>query len=119
MQRIRISQLKTEIEHTEKDMLKKACKKIKVSGSDIVGYEIIKKSVDARKKDHIQYIYTVDLLLPSNVKPFLKDKDCTVVVKKHYQAPESGADARPMKHRPVIVGSGPAEIGRASCRERV
>ncbi len=71
-------------------MLKKACKKIKVSGSDIVGYEIIKKSVDARKKDHIQYIYTVDLLLPSNVKPFLKDKDCTVVVKKHYQAPESG-----------------------------
>ena len=110
MQRIRISQLKTEIEHTEKDMLKKACKKIKVSGSDIVGYEIIKKSVDARKKDHIQYIYTVDLLLPSNVKPFLKDKDCTVVVKKHYQAPESGADARPMKHRPVIVGGGPAGL---------
>ena len=110
MQRIRISQLKTEIEHTEKDMLKKACKKIKVSGLDIAGYEILKKSVDARKKDHIQYIYTVDLLLPSNVKPFLKDKDCNVAVKKQYHAPESGADARLMKYRPVIVGSGPAGL---------
>lgn len=110
IQRIRVSQLKVAVEHTTKDVIRKACKKIKVSERDISDYEIIKKSIDARKKEQIQYIYTIDLLLPSGAKVFLKDKDCAVVTKKEYQQPVSAEDAPNMKRRPVVVGSGPAGL---------
>lgn len=107
-QRIRISQLKITLCHSECDVVKKACKKLRIKPKDVTEYEIIKKSVDARKKEQIQYIYTIDLLVPAHIKVFLKDKDCMAVQKKTYQFPAQGE--RTLIHRPVIIGTGPAGL---------
>ena len=107
-QRIRVSQLKIALCHSESDVVKKACKKIRIKPSEATAYEIIKKSVDARKKEQIQYIYTIDLLVPAHTKVFLKDKDCMTVQKKEYQFPAPGE--KELLHRPVIIGTGPAGL---------
>lgn len=106
--RVRINQIKVPLKHTKEDVVQKAIKKIKVKSSDVVTYEIMKKSIDARKKDQLQYIYSVDLLLKNQQKLKVKDNDVTIVEKTEYQIPVSGNTR--LSHRPVVIGAGPAGL---------
>ena len=58
---IRISQIKLDIEHTEKDVINKAAKLLRVPVSSIKEFNIYKKSIDARK-DSIKYVYTSEVI---------------------------------------------------------
>ena len=60
---IRINQIKLNIHHTKDDILKETARLLKVNIKDIKKYEIIKQSIDARHKDSISYIYSVDVAL--------------------------------------------------------
>ena len=53
---IRISQLKLEVPHNEKQFVSKIAKQLRISESEILSYEIQKLSIDARKKPQIYYI---------------------------------------------------------------
>ena len=106
--RVRISQIKVPLKHQIDDVITKACKKIRISISDIAEYEIVKKSVDARKKEQLQYIYSLDLVLKNYFKLKVKDKDVTVVEKVVYQFPTSGTT--PLHKSPVVIGAGPAGL---------
>lgn len=105
---IRISQVKVSLNHSKQDVMEKACKKAKLNINDVKEYEIVKKSIDARKKDQLQYIYSVDLHLKSNVRLKVKDKDISVVEKKTYLLPEPGNEE--LSARPVVIGAGPAGL---------
>ena len=50
---IRISQLKLEVPHNEKQLTLKIAKQLRIKESDILSYEIRKLSIDARKKPQI------------------------------------------------------------------
>ena len=52
---IRISQLKMPLGHTRKDLLLKAAKELRIQPEMIKEVELIKQSVDARKKPEIHY----------------------------------------------------------------
>ena len=58
---IRINQLKLPIDHTREDLAHKISKELKIPEHNIKKIQIVKQSVDARKKDHILYIYTVNV----------------------------------------------------------
>ena len=62
---IRISQLKMPLGHTRKDLLLKAAKELRIQPEMIKEVELIKQSVDARKKPEIHYSYIVDIALKS------------------------------------------------------
>ncbi len=61
---IKINQIKLPISHSEDDLVHKIESLLKLNKSkdekkDIFTYEIIRKSIDARKKPDIYYIYSV------------------------------------------------------------
>ena len=107
---IRIGQLKLQPDHTEKDLLQKISKSLRVSEQDILKYTIQKQSIDARKKPDLKYIYTVDVQVKkeSTVLKKIKDKNISIANEVTYSFPGPGNQS--MKNRPVIIGSGPAGL---------
>jgi uncharacterized FAD-dependent dehydrogenase len=74
---------------------------------NIRNLEIVKKSIDARKKPEIFYVFSVRIWTDSFPKKLLNNRDVTVLkdVKK-YSFEENGEEI--LSNRPVIVGFGPA-----------
>ena len=55
---LRISQLKLPVTHTEEDLKKKIVHTLMCRTEAVQSYEIIKQSLDARKKPDLFYVYT-------------------------------------------------------------
>ena len=106
---IRISGIKVDIGQEGK-LLKKAASVLKVSPDVISDFFIIKKSLDARDKDHIHYSFIVDVMVNDEDKILKKCRNPKVTKskKKKYELPEQGNDI--LVNRPVVVGSGPAGL---------
>ena len=59
---IRISQLKLPVSHSREDLEMKIEKTLGVSLARTESWRIVRRSVDARKKDQLLYIYSIDVL---------------------------------------------------------
>lgn len=101
---IRINQLKLNIHHSDKELEDKICKALRIRNSELKTYYILKRSLDARKKDDIKYVYTIQAELDRI--PKLKDSNVVIDKSVTYKLPDNGQEV--MKHRPVIIGFGPA-----------
>ncbi|GAB6160292.1 NAD(P)/FAD-dependent oxidoreductase [Howardella ureilytica] len=108
-----INQIKAEVDRenfndarrTDAIIKKDIAKKLKLkSVSDVPGYKIIKKSLDARKKPKLFYIYSVlvDIKMPSKAdRKFVSEYN-----EEKYAFPYSAGNGS-ASYRPVIVGFGP------------
>lgn len=107
---IRITQLKLPVEHKKQELYEKTAKLLRVAPSEIKQLKIVKQSVDARKKEQILFIYTVDVEVAKEQQILKKVKNNQVSQVKEvpYQFPSGGEE--PLKHPPVIIGSGPAGL---------
>ena len=65
---LRVSNIKIDIDQPIDLVRSKLCKKLRIHDSDIIDYSIYKESIDARKKDQISFVYTVDVILKSEKK---------------------------------------------------
>ena len=111
---LRIGQLKIKTGHTKEELERKVERALGVSREEIRSIEIRKRSIDARKKPEIYYVYTVDVKLTKvkKEKAILfrrKLKDVSEEKETSYEFPAC-REASEMKHRPVVVGSGPAGL---------
>ena len=111
---IKITQLKLPIRHTEEDIRLAAAKILKIKADKIKEFIIVKKSIDARKGE-VKYIYNVELTLQPDKNESEKSiidrcasPQISVTEKKSYSFTPSGTES--LKHRPVIVGTGPAGL---------
>lgn len=107
---IRILQCKLPVGHSEADMKKKLEKLLKVPAGTIQDYEIVRRSLDARKKPELYYSYVVDVKVNGEDKILkrCKSKDIQIASKKQYHFPETGENL--LANRPVIIGTGPAGL---------
>lgn len=111
---IRVAQLKLNYRHTEDDLKTKLAKELRINVQEIESYKIVRRSIDARQlksnQGQILFIYTVDVLVKNEKKCLAKNKNknITSVTEKKYEFPVEGTHT--LKHRPVIVGSGPAGL---------
>lgn len=105
---IRIGQLKLNPDHSEKELVQKIAKTLRISEKEILGFQIKKQSIDARKKPELKYVYTVDVKLQNEQQILKKQKNAQIssVNESVYAFPKTGVT--PCKHRPVIIGCGPA-----------
>lgn len=70
---------------------------------------IFKKAIDARKKNSINFVYTVDFSVEDEKRLFrLKDKHISYTPNLNYPNIPSGKKI--LNHRPLIVGFGPSGI---------
>lgn len=85
-------------------------RKHQIHERDLLDFVIYKKSVDARKKEELLYVYTLDVEV-DNEDSYLQKLSRKGVIEtpdEHYRLPAPGV--RMLKHRPVIIGSGPAGL---------
>lgn len=107
---IRLSQLKI-IPGQEKELYRHVAKALTVREDEIIQMNIVKKSLDARKKPELFWIYTVDVELKASVnfKRVFKNKNVASAPElKAYQIPKCGKVS--MEQPPVVVGMGPAGL---------
>lgn len=82
-----------------------AAKALKIPAGDITGLRIRKKSLDARKKDDIRYVYTVGVTVRGDEQRLVRRcRSAAIAHEKTYPIPH----VAPPETRPVIVGFGPA-----------
>lgn len=106
---IRIPGIKLSLDQDESNLISEISKKIHIDEASIKAYRIFKKSIDARKKSDIHFVYTIDIevdredliLKKHSKKGIIK----TPIIKYdyHIEAPKEFT-------RPVIVGLGPAGL---------
>lgn len=114
---IRLSDIKIGINNAANfDMEKQALRNIilsrlKIKEEELIGFEIFKKSIDARKKsEEIFFVYTVDIDVHSEERVLgkYKSKGITLTPDLSYKGVQLGTEK--MTERPVIIGMGPAGL---------
>ena len=107
---IKINQLKLSIEHSKESLEDKIAKTLKIPKEQILHYDIAKRSIDARKKNEILYNYSIEVEVANEKKivDLCKNQNVVLTKKTVYQTIKDGTQS--MKHRPVVVGTGPAGI---------
>lgn len=106
---IRVRQVKLNIDIPEDEFSKFIAKKLKINENDILTYTIRKKSIDARNKQNIQYVYEFDVTVKDENKVLkLKSQDILKSPNEDYIFNVTGKEI--LNYRPVIVGSGPAGL---------
>lgn len=106
---LRINQLKLPVNHTQMQLRDKLLHTLRMREKELKQYIIRKRSLDARRKPELFYVYTIDFETPDEAR-CLKRMHGKVqkVTDTVYTAPVHGSEK--MNSRPVVVGSGPAGL---------
>ena len=65
---LRLSEIKLPLNHTENDLPEAILRTLKISAEELLGFNIYKRSYDARKKGNIMLIYQLDIELGDNLE---------------------------------------------------
>jgi len=119
---IRIEEIKLPINASRMQMKDEICRILHIAAGEYEYYTLVKKAVDARKKNNILFIYTVDVNM---VDSELEKKIITCINEAKYDKIRKRHRVRIVKpymyeiprvqlgesfERPIIIGSGPAGL---------
>lgn len=107
---LRIPQLKLHIHHTEAELKLAIKKELRIS-HDGFEYTIRKRSIDARKKQELHYVYAIDVALPEQEEQRIIAKSKGKFLsapKEEYRFTPCGTKS--LQSRPVVIGAGPAGL---------
>ncbi len=105
---IEIKGIKLRVTADVKALEHQICKKLKVK--QVPQYEILKRSIDARKKPDIFYVYTVGVHTPDEGRIYKKVNDNNIMLTERLSYCEVKTGVKKMEHHPLIVGAGPAGL---------
>ncbi len=112
---LRVNQIKVSPEAGMDIIQKKVTGFLGIKPAEVEKIEIIRQSIDARKKPEIYYSYTVDVTLrkefrgkEEKILKRFQPNQVSRVTEKSYTFPQKGDI--PMERRPVIIGMGPAGL---------
>ena len=80
------------------------CKQFKIRTEDLSGFRIVRQSVDARKKNRVQYNFQVEVTVPDHYRSLMGSPG----VSEPMPVPELEYPQWPHDLQPVVVGFGPA-----------
>ncbi|MFI3172200.1 MAG: FAD-dependent oxidoreductase [Eubacteriales bacterium] len=110
---IKITQLKLKVTHTEQELTQLILNTLRIKKEELREWSIEKKSIDARKKPDIYYVYSVYAEVENEskiLKHFSGSKHNNIMSTNcsKYEFPQTGTTV--LNAPPVIVGSGPAGL---------
>lgn len=105
---LRINNLKISYDKTAQDLERLLLSTLDVAKDDLLSWRICKKSVDARKKNDIKFVYSIDADVHDEnvILAKLDNKNIARLEAKEYSFPSGGTP----KGRAVVVGAGPAGL---------
>lgn len=104
---IRINNVKLKLNYSDADIRKAVTKELRVDENCIKCVSLFRRSIDARHKNDVHFIATLDVetsISESKVLSKAKSKNAVSVEKYHYEIPFK----KNLNSRPVVVGFGPA-----------
>ncbi|MFM8975839.1 MAG: NAD(P)/FAD-dependent oxidoreductase, partial [Vulcanococcus sp.] len=115
---LRLHQLKLPLEHDEAALGEAICRRLKLQPQQLLGHRVVKRSVDARRRQAIQLTYSVELELEPQLEQrllrrFHNDSQLQPAPNECYTpvTQADGAIERGLRDgtipRPVVVGAGP------------
>ena len=108
---LRITELRLPFGHPPEALAEAIVKRLAIPATDLLNFTIYKRSYDARQKNALVFIYTVDLTANHEAALLLKFADDAKIM----PTPDTryrfvGQAPAPLAVRPVVVGFGPAGI---------
>lgn len=106
--RIAVNNLKLPVKHNENDIIEAVAKYLKINKADINEFIICNKSIDARDKLSIKYIYSIETEI-KGAERFLGNKrfkNVSLPKSNYYSIPHISS----YRGKPVIIGAGPAGL---------
>lgn len=101
---IRLNNIHIELDYSDDTIRAKAAKELRIDKNAIKSASIFRRSVDARKKDNIFFLCSIDVELNTNEDKVLKKcKNAVKVTPYEYKIKKWNGKASP-----VVVGMGPA-----------
>ena len=105
---IRVKQVKVDVRYdNNEELYNSLVRKLKINVNDIVNINIVKKSIDARHKDNVCFVYEVDVEV-RNESRIKFDNDISLSSSNCYSFVPSGN--LKLSNQPVVVGSGPCGL---------
>ncbi len=106
---IKLNNLKLPVGYTKSDITQRVAKKLRVDTKQIRDIEILKRSLDARKKDDIKFVLTVKVKVLGDEQKLIKKfkpNEASIYKEEKYKFI---TDIKTDK-KTVVVGSGPAGL---------
>ncbi len=102
---IRISDISLALNEDESLLSRKCAEALNIPETDVLSWRIRKKSLDARRKNEIRFVYTVDAEAAGEDEILKQTKNPKIsrAAEYGYSIPKAAS-----KNRPLIVGFGPA-----------
>lgn len=104
---LKLSNLTLPVEEPEDAVPAAAAQRLGVRPTDVARVRILRKSLDARQRSGLKFVYTAAVELAEGVRPKRKN-GLAPFVPGTFHDPPPGSE--PMAERPVVVGSGPAGL---------
>jgi uncharacterized FAD-dependent dehydrogenase len=107
---IRVHDLTLPFDHQPHALARAIGKRLHLGKADTKNYQIIRQSIDARRRSRIVFVYSVDVEVadePEVLKACAKDAKIGPTPPTTYMMPESAKDGG---ISPVVVGSGPCGL---------
>ena len=108
---LRITELKLPLEHSETALKTAIVQRLGISAEDLLSYTVFRQGHDARKRDFISLVYTLDVELKQEASVLARFKDDPQILitpdttyRFVTQAPAT------LPSRPLIIGMGPCGL---------
>lgn len=107
----RLSGIRLDLSEKEDALVDKTAASLKIKRSDIVDLDIIKKSLDARRRHAPQFAYVLKIGLPSTFKPPSKiDRNIHLDEMEEEPVMPSWGMMKMLNKPAVVIGAGPAGL---------
>ncbi len=108
---VRVTNLRLSVEESELTLPTVIARRLKLPVEALQRLQILRKSLDARKRTELLFVYSVMVELQdeeATVKRWKNDHDVQVFQPELFDDPSPGS--LPLEQRPVVVGTGPAGL---------
>ncbi len=108
---LRLTEIKLPLDHNEEQIKSKILAKLQIHENELIRYSIFKRSHDARKRNHIFIIYSIDVETNKDEKlsnQFKNDPHVRLLPDTSYKFPSRAVPG--IAERPIIIGAGPAGL---------
>lgn len=112
---LRIADVRLGVDEPEAALPARLARLLGLRPEEIARWRILRKSLDARNYDALQFVYTAEISVPDNEQRLLHRAQgkCKVELfrEEPFVVPPCGF--RALGHRPVVIGSGPGGLAAA------
>ncbi len=109
---LRIANVRVDVTEPEDQLHRRVARTLGIGETDLVRWRILRKSLDARSRRNLKFVYTI-LVELQETEPIMrrlagKSVEVEPFVPLPFEDPEPGQNR--LEQRPIVVGSGPAGL---------